>query len=505
MLLGKLHTLFCLYSSLSLAHLFAFVLAMEKSAGEMSVPIPASSEAQDKPAAAADDTSFTSKLLHPPPLNQTNPFLSPSASPNFDIDGFLLSRAPGSTLKEIASDLQNYSHELKNQLDVVVDRDFKGFVSLGAALKAEGPRIARLDWKVTPTTSYRLNTENDDFGGAGGNRVEGDEEWNKKLDTPRGSGGNLGLDKVRSEVINVRDQLRKAEEDVRQVIRDKEEAETQKANLLLLLSLNDSLRRLEVLLFGPTNEYEEEETTAEGSLGDSPNNQTAKYWRAFSNVEEFDDSDSDYDSSDVDQASDAKHQQSNVEMRRSPTANRRVSSSLTKRRSSNDLNDISEGKNTIFSHNLNLPSRIARASSEHAALLFLRERATSIGFTAFVAAHDARWARVRELLKEDLRKLIKTLTLYQGASLLIGNSTEKDSAYFAASEAELNSWTSTSTTTEEKRIEQMSWLESALKTWCELLRTNASKDIDGAGEVEEAVRESLVSAWSREVSPFLDI
>jgi hypothetical protein len=130
-------------------------------------------------------------------------------------------------LKQITTDLQEYSINLKNQLNIVVDRDFKGFVSLGAALKAEGPRIARLDWKVSATTAPSTSSEvvRGDV-----TRTEGDEEWYERFDTPRGSGGNLGLDKVRSEVVNVRDELRKAEEDVRQVMKSKEDVEIQRVS-----------------------------------------------------------------------------------------------------------------------------------------------------------------------------------------------------------------------------------------------------------------------------------
>ena len=202
---------------------------METSAVEMSIAGQDSPSKKTKavgvnPEEEASD--IPSNLLHSSPLDHTNTFLSPSTSPSFNVDDFLISRAPGSTLKQISTDLQEYSINLKNQLNIVVDRDFKGFVNLGTALKAEGPRIARLDWKVTPLNSQpsvegeqRVLT-----------RREGDEEWNQKFETPRGSGGNLGLDKVRSEVVDVRDQLRKAEEDVRSIMRSKEETELQKVN-----------------------------------------------------------------------------------------------------------------------------------------------------------------------------------------------------------------------------------------------------------------------------------
>jgi hypothetical protein len=201
---------------------------METSAGEAST-IAAQPPLGDGEKDRGNDINegmveIPSNLLHPPALDHTNSFLSPSISPSFNVDDFLLSRAPGSSLSQISMDLQEHKINLGNQLSIVVDRNFKGFVNLGAALKAEGPRIARLDWKVASSNPRSSLDESQNMY----TRREGDEEWNQKLDTPKGSGGNLGLDKVRSEVVDVRDQLRRAEEDVRHIMRKREDAELQK-------------------------------------------------------------------------------------------------------------------------------------------------------------------------------------------------------------------------------------------------------------------------------------
>lgn len=435
-------------------------------------------------------TSFSS--LHPPPLHHTNAFLSPSASPNFDVDNFLLSRAPGSTLKEIAVDLQEYSLELKSQLNIVVDRDFKGFVSLGAALKAEGPRIARLDWKVA-TTNANVDDE-----AIALRKISGEEIWQRSIDTPKGTGGNLGLDRVRSEVVDVRDQLRKAEEDVRHVIRSKEEAEAQKANLMMLLSFTDSLQRLETLLLPPSEAEQDDDASSDEEVA---NDQAAKYWQAFSKIKEYQDTDTDSDSSDWEQTSDAKHQQTTAANIANPSKTRRRSSGLmnSRRRSSYGMEDGAE--TTVSVHKLNLPARIARASSEHAAFLFLRDRANAMGYTAFVAAHEARWIRVREVLKDDLRKLIATLTRYKGPSLLVGGEDEDEhNPYTKIARVELDSWTMESKSKEKQREEQTGWFESALQTWCELPPTNVEVCKNGASEAEETMRAALTSVWAREVS-----
>lgn len=468
---------------------------METSEGGTSTALDPTQEPQPN---GTLDTSFSS--LHPPPLDHTNSFLSPSASPNFDVDDFLLSRAPGSTLKEIAVDLQEYSVELKNQLNVVVDRDFKGFVSLGAALKAEGPRIARLDWKVANHTPNDEEVSNL-------TRVPIDDQWSKKVDTPRGSGGNLGLDRVRSEVVDVRDQLRKAEENVRQVVKSKEDAEAQMANLMLLLSFTESLRRLETLLLPPSGELEDDEASSEEVTA---NDQTSKYWQAFGTINEYQDSDSDFDSSDGEQTLDAKHQQmasstsvahSSSRQRHISTKNRRFSSGLMSacRRSSYGIEDGAENTFSTTTNRLNLPAQISRASSEHAALLFLRERAISMGYAAYVEAHEARWFRVREALKDNLRKIITTLTEYKGPSLLVCATKEDEhSPYVESTRAELNSWMQDHSSTEMQREEQTAWFESALHTWCGLPPTDAEANINGASEAEEAIRAALLSHWARD-------
>lgn len=173
------------------------------------------------------DAGISNKLLHPPPLDPTNTFLSPTASPSFDVDHFLLSRAPGSTLNEITADLQDYSSQLQNQLQIVVDRDYKGFVRLGSALKAEGPRIARLDWKVTPSFAHRDKFKGTDLVLSNGFSSD-DERGQFSKASKRASGSNLGLDNVRLEVVHVRDNLRNAENQVQVVMQRRKDAELQK-------------------------------------------------------------------------------------------------------------------------------------------------------------------------------------------------------------------------------------------------------------------------------------
>ncbi|UZJ54781.1 hypothetical protein CBS101457_004101 [Exobasidium rhododendri] len=489
---------------------------MESLAGEASTNPAHSSllESEEGSLAVNGETAeLSSSLLHPPALDHTNAFLSPSVSPSFNVDDFLLSRAPGSSLSQITTDLQEYSINLKNQLNIVVDRDFKGFVNLGAALKAEGPRIARLDWKVAPSGS-RSSFEGEH---SALTRREGDEEWSQKFDTPRGSGSNLGLDKVRSEVVDVRDQLRKAEEDVRRVMRSKEDAELQKTNLLVILSLDDSLRKLEALLLAPADYNEDEEKEEEEDMssdgGYGANEHGAQYWQSFSNMEDYEYSDAGSQSSEDGERADTKHRQSTATR---PTLLSRRTSSRSRRRS---LSPMSARRKAPFGVNkvkrstaysaqnstttLDLPLRIGRASSEHAALVFLRNRAASIGYNAFIAAHQDRWTRIRELLKHDLRKLITNLTRFGGDSLLVPRAssrkgTEQNGSPYLPEASDLATWATSSESLQAKKKEQLSWLEAALTTWNDLPPSDPEVSANGASEAEEAVRLALVASWARE-------
>ena len=99
-----------------------------------------------------DDINTSLELPQPRPLDHFDVHLSPQSGQQFDVDAFLVSRAPGTSLAQISSELQTFGAQLKDELNEVVDRDFRGFVNLGVALKAERPRIARLDWKSTHPT-----------------------------------------------------------------------------------------------------------------------------------------------------------------------------------------------------------------------------------------------------------------------------------------------------------------------------------------------------------------
>ena len=277
---------------------------------------------------------------------------------------------------------------------------------------------------------------------------------------------------------------------------------------MMLLSLNDSLRRLETLLLAPTDKPEEGGNSSdEEDIG--ADEQSAPYWQAFTSVDEFPSADSDSCSSEG-EASDAKHQQRTtrpgLSARRTSSRSQRRSSGLlsARRRSSLGINDVVEKSvSAPAAASLSLPTRIARASSEHAALVFLRDRAVTIGFHAYVAAHQARWIQVRELLKDDLRKLIKMLTRNDGPSLLVAAPQGKqDDFYRNMEKAELERWSLAGSSTEERRSEQSVWFESALSTWCQLPASGSDADgsVNGAREAEETIRAALMAGWAREVS-----
>jgi len=277
---------------------------------------------------------------------------------------------------------------------------------------------------------------------------------------------------------------------------------------MVLISLHDSMRRLETLLLAPEDKAEEEEVSSEEE--DETKDQGAGYWQAFSKVEEYDDSGSDSQSSEEGETSDSKHRHSDqrpsLNARRASSRSRRRSSGLmsARRRSSYGLNEaVEKAVINLPNTTLDLPTRIARASSEYAALVFLRDRANAIGFSTFVAAHQSRWVRIRELLKDDLRKLIRMLTRYKGASLLVGTpstSIDQGDFYRKMEKAELESWTPNAINTKQQKLEQTAWLESALTTWSQLPPTDPNQFVNGASEAEETIRAALVASWAQEVS-----
>jgi hypothetical protein len=282
---------------------------------------------------------------------------------------------------------------------------------------------------------------------------------------------------------------------------------------MTLLSLNDSLRRLEAMLLVSTgaDDARDDEGSSEEETGTSE--QGSEYWQMFSKVAEYNDSESDSQSSEGGEVSDTKHRQHTtrpaLNTRRTSSKSQKRSSTLlsAQRRSTYGMNDIAQRSITkqqlATTSSLDLPTRIARASSEYAAHIFLRNRAISIGYSAFVEAHEGRWIRVRETLKEDLRKLIRLLTRYNGSSLLVGRTekdkVDKDDLYWNTERLEVESWTSKTTDRKGKEAEQVTWLEAALATWSKLPPTNPDELVNGSKEAEETIRSALVSLWAQEV------
>lgn len=123
------------------------------------------------------------------------------------MDAFLLSRVSGSTLSQITAELDAYGKVLRSELEDVVDRDFRGFVALGTGLKSEAPRIARLAWQRRGSVAEMEDRE------------EGAQS------------GVLGLDEVRAEVEAARDDIRGVEDEVRAVMRQREQVENQKVSV----------------------------------------------------------------------------------------------------------------------------------------------------------------------------------------------------------------------------------------------------------------------------------
>lgn len=464
-----------------------------------------------------EDTSHNDnislELPQPRPLDHSDVHLSPQNGQHFDVDAFLVSRAPGTSLAQISNELQTFGAQLRDELNEVVDRDFRGFVNLGVALKAERPRIARLDWKVASTSTNTI----EDIDGRSAiltspsqKRIQRDPF--KSIDLPpRDSGSNLGLESVRGEIVRIRDKLREAEEGIRATLSDKESIEVQRSNLQLLLGFSDSLGRLEGLLL-PTNQQNEEDGTHEEVLG--PQDQSFRYWQSFeeSGLDVSSDEESELTSSSEEEEDDRLSVRrpsilSAKQTSSSAVKSRRRSSALVaaRRKSSLGLIDASAALSSELSNKptITLPSRIARAASEYSALQFLSQQAISMGYTEFVEAHSERLSRIRLALKADLAKLVKTLCSLEGPSLLVStpdriskSSSGSKDTHKSAEEAELASWGQLSSSLESSISEQAAWLELAISTWSALPQDISSTRAADISEVEEAIRKALVEQWA---------
>lgn len=452
------------------------------------------------------------ELPQPKPLDHSDVHISPQSGHPFDVDAFLVSRAPGTSLAQISNELQSFGSQLRNELDEVVDRDFRGFVNLGVALKAERPRIARLDWKVASTSSNTI----EETDARSSNLVSPTQKYRqrdpfKSIDlSPRDSGSNLGLESVREEIVRIRDRLREAEENIRKTLSDRELIEIQKSNLQILLGFSDSLGRLEGLLL-PFNQQNEEDEISEEVLG--PQDQFSRFWQAFeqSGLEEDSDGESDQTTS-SEEEDDKMHDRrpsiiSTKQASASVIKSRRRSSGLmaARRQSSLGLIDASSGLSTssIQKPAITLPSRIARSASEYSALEFLSQQAILMGYTDFVEAHAERLGRIRLALKADLAKLVKTLCSLDGPSSLVStshgyvmSSNGPKDTYKSAEEAELASWGQNSSSAESSINEQSIWLELAISTWSALPQDVSSARAVDISEVEEAIQKALVEQWA---------
>ncbi|MCO5599821.1 hypothetical protein L7F22_053928 [Adiantum nelumboides] len=454
------------------------------------------------------------ELPQPRPLDHSDVHLSPQNGQHFDVDAFLVSRAPGTSLAQISNELQSFGAQLKDELNEVVDRDFRGFVNLGVALKAERPRIARLDWKVASTSTNTIEEIDGRSTGLNSSPSQKRRQRDplKSIDLPpRDSGSNLGLESVRGEIVRIRDKLREAEEGIRATLNEKESIEVQRSNLQLLLGFSDSLGRLEGLLL-PINQQNEEDEIHEEDLG--PQDQSSRYWQSFeeSGLDVSSDEESELTSSSEDEEDDRLQDRrpsipSTKQTSASVIKSRRRSSGLiaARRQSSLGLIDASAALSSEATQKptITLPSRIARAASEYSALQFLSQQAISMGYTQFVEAHGERMSRVRIALKADLAKLVKTLCSLEGPSILVSTSDRytkssngsKDT-YKSAEEAELASWGQISSSMEASIAEQASWLELAISTWSALPQDISSTRAADISEVEEAIRKALVEQWA---------
>ncbi|KZT58895.1 COG complex component [Calocera cornea HHB12733] len=138
------------------------------------------------------------------PLSHTHPHLDVSSHNRpFLVDDFLLTRAAHTSLPDLRTELRDYLAQLKEELVGLINRDYGDFVSLGTDLRGEGDRLERL-----------------------GKPIPG----------------------MKSEVDVAKGELDGVKEAVRDKLAERAALREEKVLLQLLLTLSDSLVRLESLL-----------------------------------------------------------------------------------------------------------------------------------------------------------------------------------------------------------------------------------------------------------------
>jgi conserved oligomeric Golgi complex subunit 2 len=76
------------------------------------------------------------------PLSHDHALLS-SATPDFDVEAFLLSRSHTS-LTDLRVELRDYLSQLKEELVQLINDDYEAFISLSTDLRGEGARLERI-------------------------------------------------------------------------------------------------------------------------------------------------------------------------------------------------------------------------------------------------------------------------------------------------------------------------------------------------------------------------
>lgn len=342
------------------------------------------------------------------PLSHDLELLSPAQNPNFSVDDFLLSRTKASDLNFILSDLRNYSEKLKDELYSIINHDYKDFVSLGSSLKSEAHRIARLGWT---------------------SRSDSDQVAQPGLMAP-----------VRDTLLASKSILKSVQDDIQDCIKRREDATSQKAQLELMLQLNDSIARLEDLLLIQHDKTKRDRRRSShaarrpsvlsiGPMGErrgslasvaSGSDQELSDYAMSSDYEEESDTDSDTDELG---RSNHDHQprpsrrkflrrlSSGPHFPRSDVHNRdpALSPSRTRPRTGTLTMTGATSSSSASSSLLGLPQRIARTSAEYSRLRFLHRRIEEEDLTHYADALQDRIETVRSVLRQDLRTLLRAL------------------------------------------------------------------------------------------------
>ncbi len=255
------------------------------------------------PAEEAATSSSLPLSVHPLALEGANDLLSPSLCAHFDPDAFLLSRRFGTRsaaaatsapdgqagpsfsaisagqssgkdaaerndnliaqqdLHGILSELKTHGEQVQEELEEIINRDYRQFVGLSSEVRAESHRIQRLAWQTNKKRRPRRGSRRGlaESAAAAGEAQdedeenEGEEDYDDVPHLPADQAGALGASDVRSTVLAIQAELSEQEQALAAILAERRQLRAQQDHLEAVLRLEVSLNEVEKLLGASTS------------------------------------------------------------------------------------------------------------------------------------------------------------------------------------------------------------------------------------------------------------